>query len=75
MEDALKTFDKLIDEVARMATAGVLRATYDIDERMRGITNQVLVVDDRVAGVDDRVAIIGDRVTGVTQIISSQTEK
>lgn len=58
-----------------MATAGVLRATYDINERVRGVTDRVLVVDDRVAGMDDRVAMIGDRVTGGTQIISSQTEK
>ena len=56
LEDALKRLDNLTQEEARMAAAEVLRATCIIDERVRGVSKQVLVVDDRVAGVGDKVA-------------------
>jgi hypothetical protein len=56
LEDALKRLDKLTQEEARMAAVEVLRATRIIDERVRGVSKQVLLVDDRVVSVDDRVA-------------------
>jgi hypothetical protein len=56
MEDALKRLDKLTQEEGRMATAENLIATHAVDDRVRGITEQVLAVDDRVANVSDRVA-------------------
>jgi hypothetical protein len=56
LEDALKRLDNLTQEEARMAAVEVLRATHIIDERVRGISKQVLFVDDRVASVDDKVA-------------------
>jgi hypothetical protein len=65
MEDALKRLDKLTHEEARMAIAENLRATHAVDERVRGVTEQVLAVDDRVAGVDDRLATVYDRVANV----------
>jgi hypothetical protein len=34
-----------------MATAETLRATYAVDERVRGVTEQVVSVDDKVAEV------------------------
>ena len=46
IEDALKKLDNLTNEEARMATAQVLKATHD--------------VDNRVAGVDDKVAVVID---------------
>jgi hypothetical protein len=39
-----------------MAAVEILRATHIIDERVRGVSKQVLVVDDRVASVDDKIA-------------------
>jgi hypothetical protein len=51
MEDALKNLDRLTQEEARMATAETLRATYAVDERVRGVTEQVLSVNDKVAEV------------------------
>src|SRR6266849_10635125 len=56
LEDALKKLDKLTVEEARMAVAENLKATYNVDERVRGVANSVAGVDDRVAKVDDRVA-------------------
>jgi hypothetical protein len=65
MEDALKKLDKLTDEEARMAVAQNLKATHNVDERVRGLANTVVAADNRVAGVDDRVAKVDDRVAGV----------
>ena len=56
MEDALKKLDKLTHEEARMAIAQNLKATHNVDERVRGVANTVEAIDNRVAGVDDRVA-------------------
>ena len=55
MEDALKKLDKLTHEEARMAIAQNLKATHNVDERVRGVANTVEAVDDRVAAVDDKV--------------------
>jgi hypothetical protein len=71
LEDALKRLDNLTQEEARMAAVEVLRATRIIDERVRGVSKQVLVVDDRVASVDDKVA----EVIHGAQIIFSQARK
>lgn len=68
LEDALKRLDRLTQEEARMAAAEVLRATHIIDERVRGVSKQVLVVEDRMASVDDKVAEVIDG----AQIIFSQ---
>ena len=67
MEDGLKRLDKLTQEEARMATAQVLKVTYAVDERVRGVADRVVDVDDRVAGVDDRVASVDDKVVGVDE--------
>jgi hypothetical protein len=56
MEDALRRLDKLTHEEARMAIAENLRATHAVDERVRGVAEQVLDVDDRLANVNDKVA-------------------
>jgi archaellum component FlaC len=65
VEDALKKLDKLTDEEARMAVAQNLKATRNVNERVRGVGDTVVAVDNRVAGVDDRVAKVDDRVAGV----------
>jgi hypothetical protein len=65
MEDALKRLDKLTQEEARMAVAQNLKATYIVDERVRGVVDTVIAIDNRVAGVDGRVACVDDRVARV----------
>jgi hypothetical protein len=60
IEDALKRLDKLTQEEARMATAQVLKVTHTIDERVRGVADEMLVVDNIVAGIDDKVATVID---------------
>jgi predicted nucleic acid-binding Zn-ribbon protein len=78
MEDALKKLDKLTQEEARMAVAQNLKATYTVDDRVRGVANTVTAIDsrvadvnDQVAGVDDRVARVGDRIAGIDERIAS----
>ncbi|KAI0281980.1 hypothetical protein BGY98DRAFT_1174804 [Russula aff. rugulosa BPL654] len=45
MGDALKKLDKLTHEEARMAIAQNLKATHNVDERVRGVANRVEAVD------------------------------
>jgi hypothetical protein len=42
VEDALKKLDKLTVEVARMAIAQNLKATHNVNERVRGVGNTVV---------------------------------
>jgi len=65
MEDAVKKLDKLTVEEARMAVVQILKATHNVDERVRGVVNTVEDIDDRVASVDDRVAGVDDRMARV----------
>ena len=69
MEDALKNLDKLTHEEARMAIAQNLKATHNVDERVRGVANTVVAVDNRVAGVDRRVACVDDKVASVDSTV------
>ena len=71
MEDALKKLDKLTDEEARMAVAQNLKATHNVNERVRGVANTVVAVDNRVADVDDRVAGVDSRVASVEDKVAS----
>jgi len=75
MEDALKKLGNLTDEEARMAVAQNLKATHNVDERVRGVANTVVAVDNRVAGVDDRVAKVDDRVAGVDSRVACVGDK
>jgi len=65
IEDGLKRLDRLTQEVARIASAQLLKITNAIDSEVGEIADSVSVVDDRVAGVDDRVAGVDDRVACV----------
>ena len=62
MEDAFKRLDKLTHEEARMAVAQNLKATHNVDQRVRGVADTVVAVGDRVACVDDKVTSVDDRV-------------
>ena len=44
VEDALKKLDKLTDEEARMAVAQNLKATHNVDERVKMVGNKVAEV-------------------------------
>jgi hypothetical protein len=65
IEDALRRLDKLTQEEARMATAQVLKATHNVDDRVKGVADKVVGIDDRVASVDDRVKAVDDKVAAV----------
>jgi hypothetical protein len=75
VEDALKKLDRLTNEEARMAVAQNLKATHNVDERVRGVGNTVVAVDNRVAGVDNRVAKVDDRVAGVDDTVKIVGDK
>jgi len=70
LEDALRRLDKLTQEEVRMATVEALRATHTVDERVRGVADQVVAVDDRVAGVDNRLKDVNDSVRAVDDKIT-----
>jgi hypothetical protein len=65
IEDGLKTLDKLTQEEARMAAAQILKVTYTVDERVKGVVDTVVAIDNRVTGVNDRVASVNDRMVTV----------
>jgi hypothetical protein len=75
IEDALKRLDKLTQEGARMATAQVLKVAHAVDDRVRGVTDDVLGVDNRVASVGARVAGVDDRVASVDERIRAVDDK
>ena len=51
MEDALKRLDKLTQEEARMAAVENLKATYAVDERVKGVADTVTTIDNKVMDV------------------------
>ena len=53
VDDALKRLDKLTHEEARMATTEVLKATHTVDDRVRGVSDQVVGVAAKVSEVID----------------------
>jgi len=71
VEDALKRLDKLTNDEALMAVAQNLKATHNVDQRVRGVANTVVSVGDMVAGVDDRVAAVDSRVAAVEYKVTS----
>jgi hypothetical protein len=75
VDDALKKLAKLTDEEARMAIAQNLKATHNVDERVKGVATTLVAVDNRVAGVDDRVAKVDDRVAGVDSRVARVDDK
>ena len=66
IEDALKRLDKLTQEEARMATAQVYKVAHTVDDRVRGVADNVLAVDKRVASMDGRVRAIDESLAIVT---------
>ncbi|KAF8489917.1 hypothetical protein F5888DRAFT_1147957 [Russula emetica] len=58
-----------------MVVAQNLKATHNVDVRVRGVANTVEAIDNRVAGVDDRVAKVDDRVAGVDSRVACVDDK
>jgi hypothetical protein len=58
IEDSLERLDKLTQEEARMASAELLKMTYSIDDRVKG-------VDGKVQDVSSDVHDVGNKVQGV----------
>ena len=66
IEDSLMELSKLTREEARMATTQAVKVTHTFDDRVRRVTDKVIVIDDSVASVDYREADVYDRLWGVT---------
>ena len=75
MEDGLKKLDKLTHEEARMAIAENLKATHAVDDRVKGVVDQVRGVDARVANIDDGVKAVNDRVIDGMQTVFSWSKQ
>lgn len=82
IEDALKRLDRLTQEEAQMAAAQVLKVAHTVDDKVQGISDNVISVDNRVAGIDDRVADVGDKlklvneqVTGIDDRVKTVDDK
>ena len=75
MEDALKRLDELTLEEARMAVAQNLKATHNVDERVRGVADAIVAVEDRVADVDSRVACVDVKVANVDDTVRTVGDK
>ena len=61
LEDALRKLDKLTQEEARMAIAQNLRATQNVDERVKGVGDEVKEVNDKVAVLMGGMQIVFSR--------------
>ena len=61
MEGALKKLDKLTQEEARMAIAQNLRATQNVDDRVKGVDDEVREVNNKVAVLMEGTEIVFGR--------------
>ena len=71
VEDALQRLDKLTQEEVRMAVAENLKATHNVDERVRGVANTVSAIDDRVAEIIHGARLIFSQARGIFNLIRS----
>ena len=58
LEDALKRLDKLTQEEARMAIAQNLRATQNVNDRVKGVDDEVKEVNNKVAVLMEGTEIV-----------------
>ena len=75
VEDALKRLDKLTQEEARMAAAQNLKATYAVDERVKGVRDTVESIDDKMVRVDNLVTGVNDRVVDVDNRVAAVDDR
>ena len=62
IEDALGRLDRLTQDEVRMAAAQGLKATHEVDDKVKIVEGKVQGVDDKVQGVDDKINLIIDGV-------------
>ena len=62
IEDALGRLDRLTQDEVRMAAAQGLKATHEVDDKVKTVEGKVQGVDDKVQGVDDRVRDVDDKI-------------
>jgi len=62
IEDALDRLDRLTQDEVRMAAAQGLKATHEVDDKVKTVEGKVRGVDDRVRDVDDKIDLIIDGV-------------
>ena len=55
IEDALVRLDGLTQDEVRMAAAQGLKATHEVDGKVKNVEGKVQGVDNKVQGVDNRV--------------------
>ena len=55
IEDVLVRLDVLTQDEVRMAAAQGLKATHEVDDKVKNVEGKVQGVDNKVQGVDDRV--------------------
>ena len=62
IEDALGRLDQLTQDEVRMAAAQGLKATHEVDGKVKTVESKVQGVGDRVRDVDDKIDLIIDGV-------------
>jgi len=62
IEDALGRLDRLTQDEVRMAAAQGLKATHEVDDKVKTVEGKVQGVDDKVQGVDNRVRDVDDKI-------------
>ena len=62
IEDALGRLDRLTQDEVRMAAAQGLKATHEVDDKVKTVEGKVQGVGDKVQGVDDRVRDVDDKI-------------
>ena len=75
MEDALGRLDRLTQDEVRMAAAQGLKATHEVDERVKAVDDKVQRVDDGVQQVSDGVQQVDDRVQVVDDKVRDVDDK
>ena len=58
IEDALDRLNRLTQDEVRMAAAQGLKATHEVNDKVKTVGGKVQGVDDRVRDVDDKIDLI-----------------
>ena len=69
IEDALVRLDGLTQDEVRMAAAQGLKATHEVDGKVKTVEGKVQGVNDKVQGVDEKVQGVDDRVRDAIDLI------
>src|SRR5712691_2592001 len=75
IEYALGRLDRLTQDEVRMAAAQGLKATHEVDDKVRAIEGTVHAVDDKVKTVEGKVQGVDDKVQGVDDRVRDVDDK